>query len=114
MNKSELKNTLPANVWGQVESWMKSHRKRASSVNVRDMTGNTLYFAEDMRYHAFRGNADLGVVQCGGEWTGYRPNDAINKRTVPPVGTWVVETGFFCGMPVCSVMNWGEAEKRIA
>lgn len=114
MKKAELESLLPTIVWSQVSHWMKTNRKRASAVCVRDMTGTALYFAEDRRYHAYRAGVDLGTVQCGGEWNGYRKNDAINKRTMPPVGTWVVETGFFCGHPVCTVMNWGDVQNRIA
>jgi len=103
VTKAQIKE-FPAKVQEFTFDWMKWCRTRY--VTFDQMAGKKLYFAEDMTYTAFR-NDDTGAFQCGGEWNGCKPGDMVNKYIDIPEGTWIVETGFFCGKPVCHVMHWG-------
>jgi len=105
ITKSEMKQVLPPAVFDFVSTWQKENRTRY--VTVSNEAGRKLYFAEDRRYTAFRHGQRVSI-ECGGEWNGYRKNDPINTYHEIQTGTWVVETGYFMGKPICHIMNWGE------
>jgi len=104
ITKKQMQQVLPSAVFQFVNTWRTNHHSRYTT--IENVAGRKLYFAEDMRYTAFRNNEQISI-QCGGEWNGYRKNDPINTYHEIKTGTWVVETGFFLGKPVCHIMNWG-------
>jgi len=107
----QMREAFPPEVFANVQRWMQEHRKR--TVTFDHMASRKLYFDEDMRYTAYC-NGQASSVQVGGEWNGYQRNDPIGKSIDVPEGTWVVETGFFCGTPVCHVMHWGAPALAVA
>ena len=104
LSATTIKSELPANVATYVTAWMKEHGIR--KCGFRQMAGSKLYFGEDCTYKCFIGSHE-STLTSGGEWNGYKAKDPINTYTDVPQGAFVVETQYFMGHPVISVMHWG-------
>lgn len=89
---------FPSFIAGAVREWAERYKKKTFTIRFRD----TVYISEDARLTAFGPDGQSMTANVGGEFAGL--GDMLPGQTgqLPP-GCWIVETGFFCGNPVCDV-----------
>lgn len=108
IKKADWKSSLPADVFDHLQAALGGKRQAHFEYHPE---GDGLYLDEGAKYQIRTTAGNWNSLHMQSEFSlhagGGAASHAIGKTVTPPVGTFVIETNYFCGKKFVTVHHWG-------